>query len=59
MSLREAIVSELLAVQPELSKTKQGPHLLRKLDADRSVVISLAPPFTFDFMMLKMRSLTK
>jgi nucleolar protein 9 len=35
MSLREAIVSELVAVQSELSKTKQGPHLLRKLDVDR------------------------
>ncbi|XP_050285105.1 pumilio homolog 23 isoform X2 [Quercus robur] len=35
MSLREAIVSELVTVQSELSKTKQGPHLLRKLDVDR------------------------
>ncbi|XP_021295000.1 pumilio homolog 23 isoform X1 [Herrania umbratica] len=35
LSLREAIASELLAVQAELSKTKQGPHLLRKLDIDR------------------------
>lgn len=35
MSLREAIVSELVDVQSELSKTKQGPHLLRKLDVDR------------------------
>ncbi|KAK2969997.1 hypothetical protein RJ640_008337 [Escallonia rubra] len=34
VSLREAIVSELLDVQTELSKTKQGPHLLRKLDVD-------------------------
>lgn len=32
--LREAIVSELLAVQKELSKTKQGPLLLRNLDVD-------------------------
>ncbi|XVF27153.1 hypothetical protein REPUB_Repub14bG0082100 [Reevesia pubescens] len=35
LSLREAIASELLAVQAELSKTKQGPHLLRKFDIDR------------------------
>lgn len=35
LSLREDIASELLAVQNELSKTKQGPHLLRKLDIDR------------------------
>ncbi|XWS19990.1 hypothetical protein CRYUN_Cryun31cG0063300 [Craigia yunnanensis] len=35
LSLREAIASELLAVRTELSKTKQGPHLLRKLDIDR------------------------
>ncbi|KAL5755452.1 hypothetical protein ACOSQ2_020198 [Xanthoceras sorbifolium] len=34
LSLREAIASELLAVQTELSKTKQGPYLLRKLDID-------------------------
>ncbi|KAI3874386.1 hypothetical protein MKX03_025858 [Papaver bracteatum] len=32
ISLRETITPELLAVRPELSKTKQGPHLLRKLD---------------------------
>ncbi|XVF25297.1 hypothetical protein REPUB_Repub13aG0201400 [Reevesia pubescens] len=35
LSLREAIASELLAIRTELSKTKQGPHLLRKLDIDR------------------------
>ncbi|XVF86992.1 hypothetical protein PTKIN_Ptkin18bG0084900 [Pterospermum kingtungense] len=35
LSLREAIASELLAVRNELSKTKQGPHLLRRLDIDR------------------------
>ncbi|GAU46980.1 hypothetical protein TSUD_190170 [Trifolium subterraneum] len=35
LSLRETIVSELLAVQSELSKTKQGSYLLRKLDVDR------------------------
>lgn len=35
LSLREAIASELLAVRTELSKTKQGPHLLRTLDIDR------------------------
>lgn len=34
VSLREAIVSEMLAVQTELSKTKQGPHLLRRLDVE-------------------------
>ncbi|KAL6585247.1 hypothetical protein OROMI_004536 [Orobanche minor] len=32
MSLRETIVSELLPFQTELSKTKQGPYLLKKLD---------------------------
>ncbi|KAL3720718.1 hypothetical protein ACJRO7_005517 [Eucalyptus globulus] len=32
VSLREAIVCELLAVRNELSRTKHGPHLLRKLD---------------------------
>ncbi|XP_022724834.1 pumilio homolog 23-like isoform X2 [Durio zibethinus] len=35
LSIREAIACELLAVRTELSKTKQGPHLLRKLDIDR------------------------
>ncbi|KAK6911792.1 Pumilio RNA-binding repeat [Dillenia turbinata] len=30
--LREVIASELLTVQNELSKMKQGPHLLRRLD---------------------------
>lgn len=34
MSQQEAIVVELLEVQSELSKTKQGPHLMRKLDVD-------------------------
>ncbi|XP_008462236.2 pumilio homolog 23 [Cucumis melo] len=34
MSLREAIVSELVAVRCDLSKTKQGPHLLRTLDVE-------------------------
>ena len=34
LSLREAIVSELAALQSDLSKTKQGPHLLRKLDVE-------------------------
>ncbi|KAL0562184.1 hypothetical protein IC582_002636 [Cucumis melo] len=34
MSLREAIVSELVAVRSDLSKTKQGPHLLRTLDVE-------------------------
>ncbi|KAL6010494.1 hypothetical protein ACLOJK_000927 [Asimina triloba] len=32
LSLREVIASEILAIQPELSKTKQGPYLLKKLD---------------------------
>lgn len=34
LSLREMIVSELLPVQTELSKTRQGPYLLKKLDVD-------------------------
>ncbi|PON78276.1 Coatomer beta subunit [Trema orientale] len=34
ISLQEAIVTELSAVRSELSKTKQGPHLMRKLDVD-------------------------
>ncbi|KAL0341783.1 UNVERIFIED_CONTAM: Pumilio23 [Sesamum calycinum] len=34
LSLRETIVSELLPVQTELSKTKQGPYLLKKLDVE-------------------------
>ncbi|XP_051147669.1 pumilio homolog 23 isoform X2 [Andrographis paniculata] len=34
MSMRETIVSELLPFQTELSKTKQGPYLLKKLDAE-------------------------
>lgn len=34
VALREVIVSEMLAVQAELSKTRQGPHLMRKLDVD-------------------------
>lgn len=34
MSLREAIVSELVVLRSDLSKTKQGPHLLRKLDVE-------------------------
>lgn len=32
LSLREAIVSELSSIETELSKTKQGPYLLKKLD---------------------------
>lgn len=32
--LREAIVSDLLTVQREISKTRHGPHLLRHLDVD-------------------------
>ncbi|KAJ1280283.1 hypothetical protein BS78_04G219600 [Paspalum vaginatum] len=34
-SHKEAIVAELLAVQSELSKTRHGFHLLKKLDVDR------------------------
>lgn len=34
LSLRETIASELSAVRNALSKTKQGPHLIRKLDID-------------------------
>lgn len=34
LSLREAIVSEVLAVRSDLSKTKQGSYLIRKLDID-------------------------
>nr|5WZK_A Chain A, Pumilio homolog 23 [Arabidopsis thaliana] len=34
LTLREAIASELLDVKVDLSKTKQGPYLLRKLDID-------------------------
>ncbi|KAF4379400.1 hypothetical protein G4B88_024848 [Cannabis sativa] len=34
MSLQEAIVSELSAIRSELSKTRQGPHLMRKLDVE-------------------------
>ncbi|XP_004235524.1 pumilio homolog 23 isoform X1 [Solanum lycopersicum] len=34
LNLRETIVSEMLPLQPELSKSKQGPYLLRKLDID-------------------------
>lgn len=33
-SLKETIASELLAIRAELSKTKQGPYLSRKLDID-------------------------
>lgn len=34
ISLQEVIVTELSAVRSELSKTKQGPHLIRKLDVE-------------------------
>lgn len=34
LSLRESIVSELVPLQAELSKTKQGPYLLKKLDIE-------------------------
>ncbi|KAK8952145.1 hypothetical protein KSP39_PZI003218 [Platanthera zijinensis] len=32
--MKEAIAAEVLNVQPELSKTRHGPHLLRKLDIE-------------------------
>ena len=35
LSHKEGIVAELLAVQSELSKTRHGFHLLKKLDIDR------------------------
>lgn len=41
LSMREVIVSELIDVQSELSKTKQGPHLLRTLDVEGLVVLPL------------------
>ncbi|KAM3308204.1 hypothetical protein P3S67_009948 [Capsicum chacoense] len=34
LNLRETLVSEMLPLQAELSKTKQGPFPLRKLDID-------------------------
>lgn len=34
LTLREAIVTELVPLQSDLAKTKQGPHLLRKLDVE-------------------------
>ncbi|XP_024980355.1 pumilio homolog 23 isoform X2 [Cynara cardunculus var. scolymus] len=34
VALREVIVSEMLAVQAELSKTKHGPHFLRTFDVE-------------------------
>ncbi|XP_031387425.1 pumilio homolog 23 [Punica granatum] len=34
LSMKETIVSELSAVSNELSKTKHGPHLTRKLDVN-------------------------
>lgn len=41
VSLREVIVSEMVNVQAELSKTRQGPHLLRKLDVDGYVFLKI------------------
>ena len=38
VSLKEAIASELVVVQAELSKTKHGPYLLKKFDMDGYVV---------------------
>ncbi|KAL8466440.1 hypothetical protein ACS0TY_035508 [Phlomoides rotata] len=34
LSLKETIVSELIPFEAELSKTKQGPYLLKKLDVE-------------------------
>lgn len=34
LSMKEVIVSELSAVRNELSKTKHGPHLIRKLNVN-------------------------
>ncbi|KAL1564755.1 pumilio 23-like isoform X2 [Salvia divinorum] len=34
MSMKETIVSELLSFQEELSKSRQGPYLLKKLDVE-------------------------
>ncbi|ONM01099.1 Pumilio homolog 23 [Zea mays] len=42
-SHKEAIVAELLAVQSDLSKTRHGFHLLKKLDVDRQVTFPLRP----------------
>lgn len=44
MSLREAIVSELVDLQSDLSKTKQGPYLLRKFDVEGYTI------YAFHFM---------
>jgi hypothetical protein len=41
-SHKEAIVAELLAVQSELSKTRHGFHLLKKLDVERQVIFPLS-----------------
>lgn len=34
MSMKETIVSELVPFEPELSKSRQGPYLLKKLDVE-------------------------
>lgn len=34
LPLKEAIASELLAVRTELSKTRPGPYIIKKLDID-------------------------
>lgn len=34
MSLKEIIVSELVGMRRELSKTRQGPYILMKFDVD-------------------------
>lgn len=38
-SIQESIVSELSAVRNELSKTRHGPHLMRKLDVEGQVIV--------------------
>lgn len=38
LPLREAIVFELSSIETELSKTKQGPYLLKKLDVPGYVI---------------------
>jgi nucleolar protein 9 len=39
ISLKEAICGELLDIRPDLSKTRHGFHLLKKLDIDGYVFI--------------------
>lgn len=46
-SHKEAIVSELLAMQNELSRTRHAIHLLKKLDVDRLTILLF--PHAFDY----------